>query len=146
MACVGETFSVPMLTASARAASHPLSRALLSRIARDEAPHAELGWLYLDWVAPQLDDAERRRLARAALAAVAELTAEWQQLGSTVVDGVTSEGFELAHVHELGFVDSQSYAELARRTLHERIAAPLAMRGIVLPAAELAGTQTTATE
>src|SRR5262249_7970759 len=63
---VGETLSAPLLAATARAAAHPLTRAVLSRIAREEPPHARLGWLVLEW-AGTLDGELARRLVAAAV-------------------------------------------------------------------------------
>ena len=45
---------------------HPLLRAANALLLRDETLHAQLGWLYLDWIGETLDDAERARLAAAA--------------------------------------------------------------------------------
>ncbi|HZR08314.1 MAG TPA: ferritin-like domain-containing protein, partial [Myxococcales bacterium] len=42
--CVGEAVSVPLLRGTWRAATHPLVRAVLGRIVKDEAAHGELGF------------------------------------------------------------------------------------------------------
>ena len=125
--CVGETFSVPMLNATRRAATHPLTSAVLTRIARDEGPHANLGWLYLDWVEPELDDAERRRLGSVALDALAELSGDWKRHAPS-----RDVGYPLELVHELGWMEAQSYAALARQVARRRVVEPLKRRGIVL--------------
>lgn len=46
--CVGETLSIPLLHGTWRAATHPLPRAVLARIVKDEAAHGVFGWLFLD--------------------------------------------------------------------------------------------------
>ncbi len=42
VSCVGEAFSVPLLGLATRTATHPLVRAVLARIVRDEPRHARL--------------------------------------------------------------------------------------------------------
>lgn len=69
LSCIGEALSVPVLTDSARTATHPLVRAVLRRIIRDEAPHARVGWLVLDWAGERVD---RARLAAVATRRIAE--------------------------------------------------------------------------
>jgi hypothetical protein len=76
--CVGEVFSLPMLVASMRAATNPLIRAVYEQIVRDEAMHGKLGWMYLDWIAPSLDDDERARLGRAANDTAAGMRRLWE--------------------------------------------------------------------
>ena len=138
VSCVGEAFSLPMLVGSLRAAAHPLTRAVLQRIARDEVAHARVGWLFLDWAAPRLEDAERARLAAVALDALRDQQPYWKQARSHAADGVTSEGFQLLHVHQLGWMEASAYADRARRAVREEIVAPLAKAGIELPASEVA--------
>jgi len=64
ISCVGEALSVPVLAGSMRAARHPLTRAVLRRIVRDEGPHARLGWLVLDWAGDRIDRARLAGVAR----------------------------------------------------------------------------------
>ena len=66
--CVGETLSKCWLACIRQRVAHPLVRAVLSRILRDEALHSGFGWLYLDWCLAEglLDGAERKRLAAVA--------------------------------------------------------------------------------
>jgi hypothetical protein len=136
--CVGESFSVPMLAGCMKSAQHPLTRAVLRRIVKDEAPHGRLGWLYLDWVNDQLDDAERARLVRVALDQVRVFEPYWKRLKSKVVRGRTSEGFLVRHVRELGWMEAQDYARTARAAMRREVVQPLAQRGIVLPKDEVA--------
>jgi len=128
--CVGEAFSLPMLASAFGSATHPLTRAVLERIVKDEAPHGRLGWLYLEWAADKMHDAERERLADVAVETVAQLAPLWQRLQSRVEDGVTSEGYLLEHVRELGWTESSLYKERARRAIEEDVIAPLARFGI----------------
>jgi hypothetical protein len=131
--CVGEAFSLPMLASAYSSATHPLTRAVLQRIVADEAPHGRLGWSYLEWAEEDLDDAERARLADVAIETIGQLAPLWQRLQSRVEDGVTTEGYLLEHVRELGWTESSQYAVRARKAVAEDVAAPLARFGIVLP-------------
>jgi len=130
--CVGEAFSLPMLAGCQRSASHPLTSQILQVIVEDEAPHGRFGWLYLDWIAEELDEAERTRLATKALATIRQFEPYWKRLRSTVVDGRTTEGFELAHVRELGWMEAQDYAVAAQEAVLDKIVRPLARYGIEL--------------
>lgn len=136
--CVGEAFSLPMLASAYSSATHPLTRAVLQRIVADEAPHGRLGWAYLEWAEDDLDAAERARLADVALETISDLAPLWQRLQSRVVDGITTEGYLLEHVRELGWTESSAYAVRARKAIAEEVAAPLARFGIELSADRLA--------
>jgi hypothetical protein len=137
LCCVGEAYSVPMLAGCRRSATHPLTRAVLERIVADEAPHGRLGWLYLDWIADELRDEERKRLAAVALDTLRVLSPLWRKLTSRVTEGVTSEGYLLAHVRELGWMESSEYGRAARDAVRRDVAEPLARYGIELPEQEL---------
>ena len=130
--CVGEAFSVPMLATAFRSAAHPLTRAVLERIVKDEAPHGRFGRLYLEWADDAMDDAERARLAEVALDMLRWFAPFWTKLTSRVVDGITSEGFRVEHVRALGFATSEEYVVRARRAVREEIVLPLAEHGIEL--------------
>ena len=113
--CVGESLSVPLLAATRNAAGHPLVEAVLARLVEDEGPHAQLGWLFFEWA--ELDDADRMALgavARAELEAAAQLGATAR---SVVTDGVTSEGWSVADIRALGWLDTESWRPVAERTL-----------------------------
>lgn len=135
--CVGEAFSVPMLGGCRKSATHPLTKAVLDRIVRDEAPHGRFGWLYLDWIGEDLDDAERQRLAAIAQTTLRQFEVYWKRLRSKVVDGVTTEGFLLSDVRQLGWMEAQAYAAAAREAVRDNIVAPLAKYGIEIPADEV---------
>lgn len=71
ISCVGESLSVPALTTSLAGSTHPLVRAVLRRLLRDEGPHARIGDWFFGWASDRLDDQERAHLGRVASAAVA---------------------------------------------------------------------------
>jgi len=135
--CVGEAFSVPMLAGSMKTAAHPLTRAVLERIVQDEAPHGRLGWHYLEWIGEDLDEAERARLAGVALEMLRAFSPLWQRLRSKVVGGVTTEGYRIEHVHQLGWMESSAYGTRARQAVREDVLAPLARFGIDVPVDEV---------
>ena len=135
--CVGEAFSLPMLAGCMRAAAHPLTRAILERIVVDESPHGRFGWLYLDWADDKLDDGERARLAAVARETLGWFSPFWKKLRSTVSDGVTSEGFLLEHVNQLGWMEAGSYVQTARNAVQNEVLAPLAEYGIELEARDI---------
>ncbi|MBX2802170.1 MAG: hypothetical protein KTR31_31100 [Myxococcales bacterium] len=104
VSCVGETFSLPLIASEFASASDPLSRKVLGRIAHDEAAHAKLGWLVLDWLAPALTDDERERLAAVADDAI-------DALRPALADDADNRA---------------TYDDI----LHKRVARPLRQRGI----------------
>jgi hypothetical protein len=130
--CVGEAFSVPMLAGTMRAATHPLTRAVLERIVQDEAPHAQLGWLFLEWADGWLDDEQRSALAGVALDALMSYLPAYRDLRSKRDGEYTSEGYRLSDVHALGWMDSEAYAALARESVLHDVVAPLGRRGIAV--------------
>lgn len=131
--CVGEAFSLPMLASAFGSATHPLTKQVLERIVADEAPHGRFGFLYLEWAEDQLDATERTRLGEVALETLGDLAPLWQRLTSRVDEGVTTEGFLLEHVRELGWTESSLYKARARRAVLDEVVAPLARFGIELP-------------
>lgn len=136
--CVGEAFSLPMLASAYGSALHPLTKQVLQRIVQDEALHGRFGFLYLDWATDQLDDAERARLGDIALHTIGLFAPLWQRLTSRVHDGVTTEGYLLEHVRELGWTESSVYATRARAAIEDEVIAPLARYGIAVPRDRLA--------
>jgi hypothetical protein len=127
--CVGESLAVPVLAATRRAATHPLVEAVLARIVEDEGPHAQLGWLFLEW-AP-LDSADRAALAEVARAELAGARVLASRPRSVARDGVTSEGFAIEAIHRLGWLDSETWVPTAEAAL-DAIVARLARHDIVV--------------
>ena len=131
--CVGEGFSLPMLAGSMRAATHPLIKQVLTRIVKDEVMHGRLGWLYMDWVHAELSRAERDRLGSIAAAGIEEYRVLYKDLRTQPVNDGTSGGYDLADVHQLGWMGTADYAILARETVQTEIIERLARYGIDVP-------------
>jgi hypothetical protein len=113
--CVGEALTMPMLKLARDVAGSALIEAALGAIIGDEASHAELGWWFLDWAEPRLDDAARAHLgavAGAAMQAFAPL------LGGTCTDS------------GLGAVACDRYDAGFASALSRAVIRPLAVRGI----------------
>jgi hypothetical protein len=118
--CVGETLTVPMLKRARDVAGSPLIEAALSAIAGDESSHAQLGWWFLDWAEPRLDDAARAHLGEVASAAIGAflplLGGDCRQSG-------------------LGALGCDRYDAAFLAALPRAVVEPLAVRGIAVSVA-----------
>ncbi len=86
---MGETVAAAMMAASARRATDPGVREVLSSIADDEARHAALSWRLVQWAI----DAGGAEVADAVDAAVdAALTADVRVEGAVQADDLTADG------------------------------------------------------
>ena len=124
--CVGEALSIPLLRGAAHAARHPLARAVLHRIVRDEAAHGTFGFTFLDWAEPLLSDADRAYLGQAADRTIRATQAQWQAISGAL--RAEAEHDALAWMH------SEAYLALARRSMSRNVVAPLRRRGIPISA------------
>lgn len=121
--CVGEAISIPLLRGTARAATHPLVKGALNRIVKDEAAHGRFGWLFLDWALDLLSGEEQAHLGRIARDEIGKLERSW--------DHIIVRPEDADDVHALGWMESQAYLDLARRTLESDVKAPLAARNLL---------------
>jgi len=121
--CVGEALSIPMLRGTWHATKHPLPKAVLGRIVRDEAAHGAFGWLFLDWAEDLLSDEDRVRLASAADTTVAAVKKNWEYLQDGASDPSSA-------AHALGWMKTDAYLELAQTSLERNVLAPLRRRRI----------------
>lgn len=121
--CVGEALSIPLLHGTWKACSHPLTRAVLKRIVQDEADHGTFGWAFLDWALPHLEEPEREALAHTADRAIAGVLQNW----AAIRERPTADA-DL--VHDLGWMQTDAYLELAERSLRRFVLEPLWERGI----------------
>lgn len=127
--CVGEAVSIPLLRGIWHAATHPLPKAILGRIVRDEAAHGTVGFSFLDWAIPLLPKGEFLQLGKAADRAMRQVYGTWDSL----------ESFEETQdlmFNPLGKMRSREYAELARRSMLSKVVKPLHARGINVTAHE----------
>ncbi len=130
---------MPLLGGTRAAAKHSLLGAVLERIVHDEGPHAALGPWFLEWASDRLDDAERARLAGVALDALPDVAARWADQGAPSPDGVvTDEGFLVADVNALGWMEAGEYLQVPRRAVRDRVVEPLLRLGIELTPADVA--------
>jgi hypothetical protein len=104
VSCVGESFSLPIIAREFSGARDPIAKAVLGRIAADEAAHAKVGWLVLDWAEDHLSDDDL------------------QKLGMIAEDAVMA-----LHPALIGSEEQLTYYEWI---LQHRIAKPLARRGV----------------
>ncbi|HEY2030740.1 MAG TPA: hypothetical protein VGH20_16195 [Myxococcales bacterium] len=126
--CVSESWSHAILTAVWTAEKHPLLREVRGRIAKDEAAHAQFGWIYLDWLLPDLTPEHREWLGRSVAPAVRVI--------EQGIDATSALGDE--HFHPLcpsGGLGKEGCVSMAREALKVRVLEPLAERGIVVPRA-----------
>jgi hypothetical protein len=126
--CVGEAVSIPLLRGAWHAAPHPLPRAILGRIVRDEAAHGTFGFTFLDWAIPQMTTEELAHLGRAADIAIRAVYRVWQGVahpdeGDAELDG-----------NPLAWMGSPRYMQVAQHAMQRRVRAPLQARGIPLNA------------
>jgi hypothetical protein len=127
--CVGEALSIPMLHGTWQAAVHPLPRAILGRIVKDEAAHGIFGFAFLDWAADRLDAADRAHLGRTADQAIRAIHGLWADIAAR------PRGPDSA-VHALGWMQTDAYLELARRSMRSKVIEPLKSREIPVSATE----------
>lgn len=116
--CVGEAFSLPLQQATARAQRHPLLSAVVGRIARDEAKHAALGWLFFDWAADSVSDERRAQLRRVAAECVAAVAG--------TIDGNAAGAGETFR-----WLPRPKWQKVARRALDADVIAPLRARALL---------------
>jgi hypothetical protein len=121
--CVGEALSIPLLHGTWKACTHPLTRAVLKRIVQDEADHGTFGWQFLDWASAHLEPADRVSLGRTADRAIAGVVKNWDAIRAR------PRGSE-AHVHDLGWMQTDPYLALAERSLRRLVIKPLRERGL----------------
>jgi hypothetical protein len=123
--CVGEALSIPLLKGTWHAARHPLSRAVLGRIVRDEAAHGTFGFTFLDWALQEMTEQDRQHLGRAADRTIRAIKAQWADMKRRRVSG-----YDDAIGDALGWMQTDPYLALAERSMEDRVRRPLRERGI----------------
>jgi hypothetical protein len=127
--CVGESLSIPLLRGTWKSAKHPLPRAVLGRIVKDEAAHGTFGFDFLDWAMPRLTDEDKLHLARAADRTIRVIEKRWVKLREK-----RSPDYDDTVGDALGWMQTDSYLELAERSMQTRVRVPLLARGIPITA------------
>jgi hypothetical protein len=122
--CVGEALSIPLLRATWKAAAHPLPRAVLGRIVKDEAAHGVFGWMFLDWAVDALGAGDRKHLRGAAETAIREVRRLWQDLRRRPKAP--------PGIHALGWMQTDAYLELGEASLAREVVEPLRARGVMV--------------
>lgn len=79
-ACLGETIAAVEARAQLEHATNPTVREVLTKIATDEARHAELGWRFLAWFLSTQSPAERVHLERALRAQLQAVAKEVREM------------------------------------------------------------------
>jgi hypothetical protein len=127
--CVGEALSIPLLRGTWHAARHPLPRAILGRIVRDEAAHGTFGFTFLDWALPSMSEDEVKLLGRSADRTIRAVRSQWERIRN----GRTGD-YDAQVGDALAWMQSDAYLALAERSMETRVRRPLRDRGIPLTA------------
>jgi len=125
--CVGEAISIPLLRATWHVSKHPLPRAVMGRIVKDEAAHGIFGFTFLDWAEPRLSPEDKAKLGASADLAIRFLYKQWDYTRRT----------RRAPKHDgdvLGWMKTDEYLALAERAMQAQVIAPLEARGIPIAA------------
>jgi hypothetical protein len=128
--CVGEAISIPLLRATWHVAKHPLPKAVLGRIVKDEAAHGVFGYTFLDWACPRFSAEEKARLGVSADLAIRFLYGQWVDLQKRRDEPRLEDDV-------LGWMQTGAYLKLACRSMQTLVIDPLEARGIPI-AAQLA--------
>ena len=121
--CVGEAISIPLLRATWHAAKHPLPKAVLGRIVKDEAAHGVFGFTFLDWAVERFSEEERARLGVSADLAIRFLYSQWVDLHARRHEPRLEDDV-------LGWMQTGEYLKLACRSMQNLVISPLEARGI----------------
>ena len=125
--CVGEAISIPLLRATWHVAKHPLPKAVLGRIVKDEAAHGVFGYTFLDWAGPRFSVEEKARLGASADLAIRFLYQQWVDLQKRRDEPRLADDV-------LGWMQTGAYLKLACRSMQTLVIAPLEARGIPIAA------------
>jgi hypothetical protein len=125
--CVGEALSIPLLRGTWKAARHPLPRAVLGRIVKDEAAHGTFGFSFLDWALPHLGADEVAHVGRHADIAIRYIWRQWADIRKRPArKAPPGPGDALA------WMETDAYLALADKSMREKVMTPLLSRGVPL--------------
>lgn len=125
--CVGEALSIPLLRGTWHASRHPLPKAVLGRIVKDEAAHGSFGFLFLDWCLDRLGASELAHLGAQADIVIRAIYDQWGEIARRRSD-------KRADAHALAWMETDDYLALARRSMQRNVIDPLEERGIPVSA------------
>ena len=125
--CVGEAISIPLLRATWHVAKHPLPKAVLGRIVKDEAAHGVFGFTFLDWACERFSNEEKARLGVSADLAIRFLYSQWVDLHARRHEPRLEDDV-------LGWMQTDDYLKLAFRSMQTLVIDPLEARGIPIQA------------
>lgn len=121
--CVGEALSIPLIRGTWHAARHPLPRAVLGRIVKDEAAHGTFGFTFLDWALPSMSEKDKAVIGRSADRAIGSIRGQWNDIRRRP-KRKPSPGDALA------WMETDAYLALAARSMDEKVLEPLRARGL----------------
>jgi hypothetical protein len=125
--CVGEAISIPLLRATWHVSKHPLPKAVMGRIVKDEAAHGIFGFTFLDWALPRLTQEDLVTLGKSADLAIRFLYSQWENTKK-------NRRAPKHHGDVLGWMKTDDYLTLAERAMQQQVIAPLEARGIPIGA------------
>ncbi len=126
--CVGEALSIPLIRGTWHASTHPMPRAVLGRILRDEAAHGTFGFTFLDWATGEMTAEERAHVGRHADIAIGSIKKQWAAIAARGRAGFDTKG------NSLGWMETGAYLALARRSMRDKVVRPLRAREIPIGA------------
>jgi hypothetical protein len=121
--CVGEAISIPLLRATWHISEHPLPKAVMGRIVKDEAAHGMWGFTFLDWALPRLSPEDIAKLGAWADLSIRWLYGQWR---------ITRKNPRKQN-HEgdvLGWMKTEDYLALCVKAMQREVIEPLEARGI----------------
>jgi hypothetical protein len=121
--CVSESLAHEMLRLTWESEKNSVLKMVRGRLARDEAGHARFGWLFLDWLEPGFEEADRRKLRQPSARLVATLERNLGHLAQ-----LPDDRFGVLTPMSLG---KRSYVAMATQALETRVRAPLKARGLI---------------
>jgi hypothetical protein len=126
--CLGETVAVPLFRHLREPCTHPVARAALDRILRDEVRHRDFGWDALDWLS-EADPSTRERIAPLLPEMLGELEHSYGR-GNPVVAG--DPGDLTADERAWGLAPPREYAAILATTIEKDYRPRFAARGIAM--------------
>jgi len=125
--CVGEALSIPLLRGTWHASRHPLPKAILGRIVKDEAAHGAFGFTFLDWVLERLGPRDLAHLGAQADIVIRAIYRQWVSIGKRKAKSSDD-------AHALAWMETDAYLALAERSMQRNVIDPLQERGIQISA------------